>query len=244
MYNFYDSNGYHKKGWRNAASSRYAKLEQGRILIGEQKEDMVLKELGQFFVFWSHEPIITRDKPLSQSSIDAYDYKLVGEKKLMGKEVFEIEFVCIKLKDRFAGLPSLKYMQGRIFINKEAFAIIRYEQDYLMDYEWKGKHPKKRGHLKERNIIESSRIEVFSKNKDGYFLDYAKVISKQENRNITLDGKEKIRSGKYIDEYHYSNIITQNVKPLKENLFKFNKQTKYNPDFWQQNEVGLNIDKK
>lgn len=45
---FYDSAGYQKRGWRNATSSRYVKLEQGRILVGEQADKMELKECLSF----------------------------------------------------------------------------------------------------------------------------------------------------------------------------------------------------
>lgn len=231
---FFDSKGYQKRSWRNAASSRYAKLEEGRVVVGEQKESLELEELGRFFVFWSHEPIITNDKPISTKSLDAYDFELLGTKEFMGKEVFEIAFVCIKLKDRFAGLPSLKYMKGKVYINKEDYAILKYEQSYLMDYAWTGKHPKKRGHSKERNIIQNTRVEIFSKHEDGYFLDYSKNIDKNETQYTSLDGRKTINKGTFIEEYKYLNINTEKVEPLKENLFNLNKKIKYNPDFWKQ----------
>ncbi len=237
---FYDSKGYRKRGWRNVASSRYAKLEQARITVGKQEKKMELQELGKIFVFWSHEPIVTNDKPLSKNSINAYDYKLVGVKKFMGKDVFDIEFVCTKLKSRFAGLSSLKYMKGRIYINKEDYAIIRYEHEYLMDYEFSGKHPKKRGNLNERTIINSLRIEIFSKNPDGYYLSYAKENNRNERQNTLLNGKKDIRKGSVIKEYQFFDITTDNVESLNENLFKINDQTKYNPDYWKQFNVVLN----
>ncbi len=237
---YYDSKGYQKRGWRNAATSRYAKLEEGRVIVGEQKEQMELSELGRFFVFWSHEPIITNDKPLSESSMNAYNYQLVGTKEFMGQQVFEIDFVCTKLKDRFAGLPSLKYMKGKLYINQADYAIVRYEHSHLMDYEFSGKHPKKRGNLKERKIIESSRIEIFSKNKAGYYLDYAKNIEQHESQHTLLNGQKEIRKGKIMEEYQYANIDTKNVEPLTENLLKFNKETIYNSDFWKEFAVNLN----
>ena len=237
---FYDSAGYQKRGWRNAASTRHIKLEQGQILVGKQADKMELEELGRIFFFWTHEPIITRDKPLSESSIHAYDFKLVDTKVYEGKNVWEIEFVCTKLKDRFAGLPSLKYMKGKFYINQADYAVLEYQQQYLMDYEWKGKHPEKRGHLKERNIIESSRIEKFSKNKDGYYLDYAKIVSNNESQNTLLDGEKDIHKGKFIEEQQYFNLTTENVEPLNKNLNNLNKEITYNPDFWEQFNIVLN----
>jgi len=53
---YYDAEGYQKRGWRKAASSRYAQLEQGRITKGEQGKAMKLEELGRLFIFWSHAP--------------------------------------------------------------------------------------------------------------------------------------------------------------------------------------------
>ena len=158
----------------------------------------------------------------------------------MGKSVYEISFVCTKLKDRFAGLPSLKYMKGKIYVNQEDYAILRYEQHNLMDYEWTGKHPEKRGHLKERNIIESSSIEIFSKNAAGYYLDYAEKVDRVENQHTHLDGKKEIIKGTFREEYQYSNVKTENIESLKENLFNINKQTKYNPDYWKEFNNSLN----
>jgi len=192
------------------------------------------------FVFWAHEPIITRDKPLSGSSVNAYDFKLVGTKAYEGKNVWEIEFVCTKLKNRYAGLPSLKYMKGKFYINQADYAILEYQRQHLMDYEWKGKHPEKRGHLKERNIIESSKIEKFSKNKDGYYLDYAKTITNNESQYTLLNGEKNIHKGKFIEEQQYFNLTTKNVKPLHGKLTKLHEETTYNPDFWEQFNIVLN----
>ena len=158
----------------------------------------------------------------------------------MEKEVFVIEFVCTKLKDRFAGLPSLKYMNGKIYINKEDYAIIKYEQKYLMDYEYGGKPEKGRGHLNERTIINSSKVELFSKNKEGYYLEYSKVITKNEQQNILLNGKKEVHKGGFIAEQQYFNITTENIEPLSENLFNLDTQTSYDPAYWDKFNIILN----
>jgi len=238
---YYDSKGYKKGGWRNVTAARYAQLEQSRIIVGDDKNRKELYEIGQIPVFWSHEPIITHDKPLSEKSFyaNAYDYKLIGTTTFGGKEVFEISFVCTKLKNKFAGLPSLKYMKGRIYINKEDFAILKYEQEYLMDYDFTGKHPKKRGHLKERNIIHSSRVEIFAKSKDGYYLESANITNNIKNEHTLLDGTIDKKEGNYLEEYQYSGITTNSVTPLTEKLFKINDQAKYNPDYWRTIDLGM-----
>ena len=64
-----------------------------------------------------------------------------------------------------------------------------------MDYEWTGKHPRKRGNAKERNIIQNVRVELFSKHEDGYFLDYSKNINKNETQYTSLNDKKTINKG-------------------------------------------------
>ncbi len=150
----------------------------------------------------------------------------------MGQEVYEIAFTCTKLKNRFTGLPSLKSMKGKIYVNQKDYAILKYEHEFLMDYEFTGKHPKKRGHLKERNIIHSSRTEIFTKSKDGYYLDYAKKTDKVKNEHTLLDGTMDEKEGTFVEEYQYSGITTGNIKPLPESLFKINNEAKYNPEYW------------
>ncbi len=240
MMKFYDSEGYQKGNWRNAAHTRFARLEQGRITVGKQKETLELRELDNIFVFWSHEPIITDDKPLSTKSINAYDYKFIGIEEFQEKEVYVIEFFCKKLKIRFAGLPSLKYMHGTLYINKEDYAILKYEQQYLMDYEFRGKHPKKRGHLSERSIIENSRIEIFSKYEEGYFLDYSKTTSSNDRLTTMLNGETKVFENTIIQEHQYLNITTDDIELLDKNLFDIENNTLYNPGYWSQFNVILN----
>lgn len=237
---YFDAKGYQKRRWKKTASSRYAKLEQGRITVGKLKTDLALSELEKIFVFWAHEPIVTEDKAIAKRSLDAYDYKLVGVKNFMGKEVYEIEFNCTNLKSRYTGLPSLKYMKGKIFINKEDYAIIRYEQQYLHEYAFDSKHTKRRGHLKEQSSTESSRIELFAKNEDGYYLDYAKVVNHNTKTNTLLNGKTAVFRGKSIEEYQYFNVTTSGVKPLKNNLLKLDRKVAFDEQYWKQFNIILN----
>jgi hypothetical protein len=237
---FYDAKGYRKRGWRNIAKTRFAKLEQTRIVCGPEREDGQLIELGNFFVFWADEPIVANHKPLSKNSIDAYEFELVGIKEFMGHEVYEIDFLCKNLKERHVGLPSIKYMNGKFFVNKEDYAILKYEEKHLQDFEYRGKYPKKRGNLKERTIHEVSRIEIFSKNEEGYYLSYSKKINKNQTHNTLLTGELKIQERKLIEEYQYFNISTKKLEPLTENLFKIDRQIRSNPDYWKAFNIIIN----
>lgn len=231
---FYDSKGYQKRGWRNAVSSRYARLEQGRITVGKQNEIIELHNLDNLFVFWAHEPIVTRDKPLSKESIDAYDYKLVGVKEFMGEEVYELEFTCTNLAERYTGLPSLKSFTGKIYINKKDYAVLRYEQNYIMDYEFINKRTKKGWNGSERRINRNNRVEVFTKNDEEYYIvEYAKIKSNSEIQFISKNGEKETRAGTSIEEYQYFDIIVENIEPLNKNLFELDIKANYNPEYWE-----------
>jgi len=230
---YYDSKGYQKRQWRNAASSRFANIKEGRIIVGTQENEKGFSELDKIFVFWAHEPIVTNDKPISLSSIDAYEFKLIGEKEFMGETVYEVTFECNKLKAKYTGLPSLKSFSGKLFINKKDYAILKYEHNFEMDYEFKNKRTKQAWGGSERRIIKSSKIEVFQNGESGYYLDYAKVNSRNEIQFIKKDGEKEIKVNKLIEEYQFYDVDTKNVKPLTKNLLKLNHTVNYNPTFWE-----------
>jgi len=231
--NFYDAQGFQKRGWRKAASNRFAELQQARIVTGPEQEQLQLRELNNLFVFWAHEPVVTHDKPLSMQSTGGYQFRLLGIQKFGQNEVYEISFSCLKLKERFTGLPSLQSFSGKIFINTADYAVLRYEQDYVMDYAFKNKRTKKGWGGSERRILKSSRVEIFSKSDSGYALEYGKIRENHEIQMQQADGSTKVHKNVTIEEYQFLDVETKNVKPLTSNLFKLDQKTVYNPSFWE-----------
>ncbi len=236
---FHDSKGFKKRRWKKTAASIFTELQQGRIIKGKKKEDLELRELNRIFLFWTHEPIVAFDKPLTKSNLEAYDFKLIDIKEFQGNEVYEIEFNCNKLQTRYAGLPSLKHFKGKIYINKKDFAILKYEQHYEMDYEFKNKRTKKGWGGSERRIIRNSRIEIFSKSEHGYHLDYAKVKNYSEVNHNSEKGATKKIVGNSTEEYQFFNVSINHVKTPEENLLNIKSKVKYNPSFWKQFNIIL-----
>ena len=131
-------------------------------------------------------------------------------------------------------------MHGSLYINKADYAILKYEQNYLHDFEFTGKHPKKRGHLSERTIIENSRIEIFSKNEKGYYLDYSKTTSNNDRLTTMLNGETKVFENTIIQEHQYLNITATDIELLDENLFDVENKISPNPEYWNQFNLILN----
>ncbi|MEL7122843.1 MAG: hypothetical protein AAFO07_25575, partial [Bacteroidota bacterium] len=231
---FYDSKGYQKRPWRRAAATRFAEIRQGRILVGKTKQKLKLEELGNIFVFWAHEPIVTFDKPLSLRSVDAYEYKLLGIREFAGTEVYEISFNSKTLKEQFTGLPALTFFKGKLYINKADYAVLRYELKYEMDYSFKNKATKKRWGGNIRRVINADITEVFSKHKDHYVLNYVKSDKSLKFQEIKEDGSTKDSFTQSIEEYQFFDFATKNISVLNDNLFKLDNKTKYDPTFWSQ----------
>jgi len=234
MLDFYDSKGFQKRGWRNNVRSRYAQLKQARITTSQNEEVGELNELNRLWLSWAHNPLVNRDNVLNLENLKAYKFVLAEITEFDGKEVYVVEYDCTKLKAKYAGLPSLKYSNGKLFINKEDYAIIRMEGNRKMDDAYTGKHAKKRGNSMERNIIEQSSIDLYTKGPNGYYLDYSKSINNEERQITPIVGKVESYKGKYAQERQYFNVTTNNLRPLEADLFELETHFAWDPEYWDQ----------
>ncbi|MEM1124798.1 MAG: hypothetical protein AAGJ18_30450, partial [Bacteroidota bacterium] len=235
LLDFYDSKGYQKRTWRRASTTRFAKIQQGRILHGKKEGRLSLDELGNLFVFWSHEPIVTNDKPLSLKSVESYDFKLLSIKEWAGQEVFEISFNSPKLQERYTGLPELTYFKGKLFINKADFAVLRYELDYEMDYDFRSRFTRRNWDGSAHRVIKAHIVELFTKQAGAYALSYGK--SEKGDTFQELDKDKIVQNESYskvLEEYQYFDITVDDVYILTENLLRIDSNTSYDPSFWQQ----------
>ena len=226
---FYDSIGYKKGNWRKAAKARFAQLEEGRILSGMDLSEPFQHELSMVTFFWEHEPIITYSKSFSLRSLDGYDFKLLKVMKIGAEEVYQIGFVCKKLKTRFTGLSSLKVFEGTLFIKKADYALIRYESYSDMDYSYTNKHTKKKSGGGIRIVLRTNKLELFHKKEGKYALAYAKSDEDRETHHL---GNGQIAKGRYIDEIQTLSLDTQNIEIIEDNLFNTKNDVKYNAAFW------------
>jgi len=243
MLNYYDSKGYKKAGWKKVTGTRYGQVDQYRITHGEKKKNLTLNELIRLPVFWAHEPIVADDRALSTNGIDGFEFKLVGVRQYKGSRIFEIEFNATNLKYKYTGLSSLQYMRGRLYITEKDYAIIKYEENSLIDFTHKGNAPKKRGNLKERNIHESSKIHLYANDDKGYRLDYAKVNTKVRLEITSLDGDLNTSDSRITEEYQYFNLRTENVEPLDQNLFSMTNEAEYDQSYWDQFNLVIRSEK-
>lgn len=224
---FYDAKGYQKKGWRGITQSRFAKLKQGRVILGDKSDEII--GLGDIAVFWAHEPIVARDKPFALESLVAYDYQLLGITKLREGEVYKISFVCKKLKDRYTGTSSLKAFSGTLYINKKDYALIRYESYTDHDYSYSNKASKKHYGGAVRLVHRTNRVELFSKINGQYISTYTKETTKSETHKLASG---EIIKGDRLMEIQVLDTNFNTIQPLNQNLWEMDETAKYDPVFW------------
>ncbi len=224
---FYDAEGYQKKNWRKAIKTRFTKLKQGRVIIGENKDK--IDGLNNITAFWGNEPIVTRDKPFALESLEAYDYQLLGITKLGAEEVYKISFDCKKLKERYTGLSNLKAFSGTLFINKKDYALIRYESCTDYDYSYSNKASKKHFGGAVRIVDRINKIELFTKIEEQYISTYTKVDTQSETHILTSG---EIRKGSQTNEIQVLTTNFKTIQPLQEDLWEINENVPYNSEFW------------
>ena len=234
MVKYYDAAGYRKSDWQEIAKTRFAQLEHGRIVEGQKRDNQKLAELRGVTFFWSHEAIVAEDKPLSMKAIDAYDFELINVVDYNGDNVFEIGYSCNDLNAKYTGLSSGVHMSGKIYINAKDYAVIRYEENSKIDVTWEKKSLKQRGNKKERRILESSKVELYTRSDHGYHLEYANVIQNHTLEDTKLNNKVE-RSGSVTkDELQFFNLTTDDVQPLTENLFDVSTSFQFEENYWAQ----------
>lgn len=236
LLDFYDAKAYQKTNWRENAKSRYAKLNQARILAGKTSDKPKLEELNSIFVFWSHDPILDRQKPFSLSTLDAYDFTFKGLKQLGKELVYEIDFNCKNLKTKNTGLPSLKQFSGTLYINKTDYALIRYECFHIMDYEYENKRTRKDHGGAVRKVVTAHKIETYTKQDGKYCLSYGHDKTRQDFYELDKGTQSTLS---HEEEIQLLKVKTTEVEVLDQNLFNFDNQTSYNPDFWEKFNIIL-----
>ena len=123
---------------------------------------------------------------------------------------------------------------GKIYINAKDYAVIRYEENSKIDVTWEEKSLKQRGNKKERRILESSKVELYTRSDHGYHLEYANVIQNHTLEDTKLNNKVE-RSGSVTkDELQFFNLTTDDVQPLTENLFDVSTSFQFEENYWAQ----------
>ena len=233
---FYDSYGYSKSGWRKSARKRHVRLEEGRITtVDEQPESLQLGELRVIFTSWSNSPLLSKDGPFSIIGLEGFDYDLIEIGHLDGAQVYVIEYRCTNLKEKYSGHPSMTSSQGKMYINKSDFALLRIESEAIIDWTWKGgKAIKKRGNKIERSILKINGVELFAKSETGYYSSYSDKVTKRESIITRLNGDEHSDTFSQRQQFQHMNLNLNNVERLDNNLFNINIENQYNQTFWDQ----------
>lgn len=229
LLDFYDSEGYKKRGWRKVTKARFTKLKQGRIVVGEYADFMEGLGLGRIAVFWAHEPIITRDKPFALSSLDGFDYQLIGVTKLGDEEVYKIRFDCKKLRDRYTGLGRLKTFNGTLYINKKDYALIRYQSYTENDWSYENKQSRKYNGGRVREVRRTNKIELFAKKEGKYISTFAKSETEAETHNLA---RKEVLKSTFMHEIQVLNANFQNLQMFKTDLWDYQEEITYDPSFW------------
>ncbi len=172
--------------------------------------------------------------------INKYDYKLVGKKKINGRDTYILKF------DQKNKVKEPLY-EGEIMIDTETFAIVRLEYK-LSESHLKDIVPFKYQGIEIKKIEDYSIIEYTMSSEGKWFLIYtmqgetyeALATSKRTKAAYakTFNGKDKITIGK-IYELFTTGINTEDVKtiPNRERLtlrdMVYDRDTDHDAEFWE-----------
>lgn len=222
---FYDSDGYKQRHWRRNGNVRFAEVVQHRDVVGSWSKNHTF---GSFFTFWSHDLLLDSEKQLNSKRIKDYDYSLEAIAQLNGEDVYIISFSCNDLHS------SIEYTKGQLFINKDDFAILKYNVETQSDYTFTNKRTKRGWGGSERRLINIKRVQHYSKDKNGnYKTDYGRVINDYEVQEIPKNGEVKSKQSVQTEEYQFFNTRTDSLDVMETSLFDFKNEVEYDPAFWE-----------
>ncbi len=126
----HDPLGYRQKNWEKVIGNKSAELIAARILpaSGEGKWDRYAP-----LTVWGHDPILTHTGIISGRHDQRLDYQLLGTESLGKRRVFVIRFENRQPNSFNAGYARLSSHSGRVFIDRESFAVLRIDERFTQD---------------------------------------------------------------------------------------------------------------
>ncbi|MBT9393056.1 erythromycin esterase family protein [Hymenobacter sp. NST-14] len=129
---FYDREGYRRGSWERTQDG---KLTQVRQLRRYAVPELATWPFSFMEAIWGHDPILTTRNLLSEGPASRYALTLLGETQYNGRPVYEIAFRCDKPNAYTTpyAYPSPALVEGKIHIDADNFAVVKYEARMTRD---------------------------------------------------------------------------------------------------------------
>ena len=234
----YDNIGYYKEQREAVTKRRFLEVKAARNI----QSDSVIKDVewDRFWLYdsWDNDPILIVNSPLTLNRLKHYEFTLLGSKGFGDRRVFEIDFNCTNPNIFTAGYASLQSYSGKIFIDTEDYAVVRFEADiFQTPTEYTSKKAVKRFGQPYRFEPRYKDIYQYRKVGGHYLLDYSKNEGQFGFFNPVTN--EKISSKYEMEEIQVLNSSTENITRLEESLTQTDGEKVYDPDFWNNLNVVL-----
>ena len=226
---------YNKSGYK-PSNSAY-KSFSGQILQFRNVTDNPGKNkwdgVGSFWLMFSHDLILGKDNILHRTS--AYEMELTGVTTYNNEEVYEVSFIC-KRPSAYTtgyGYPAPKSSHGKLYININDYAILRYEHCI----ERKNSIPKKGAKYQLKNG-KISLIQTYKRYNDKYFLQYSKQVMSGERINTgSMENTRYIQNFDLLSTEIYTDPVVILEKPIDK--LKVGMKIKEDKNFWERHNIVL-----
>ncbi|MGB3798706.1 MAG: hypothetical protein WA952_02765, partial [Lewinella sp.] len=123
----HDKIGYETRNWQRVVNGRTAQIDS---LHHRSDWEGVRRRWDSYSIIdvFGHDPLLNNDRPLHPSRFRYYSYQLLGTQRFAGKKVFVIAFTNEKPNVYTAGTTHLATHTGKMYINSDDFALVRYEE--------------------------------------------------------------------------------------------------------------------
>ena len=123
---FYDAAGYRRGSAERGSDTRFTQVRQlRRQATGIYRQ----QDMSAMWLIWARDPVLTTRNPLSEGPGSHFDFTREGETEYNGRAIHQIRFVCRK-PNAFTtpyAYPSPVAFEGRMFIDAENYALVKYE---------------------------------------------------------------------------------------------------------------------
>ena len=220
----YDKSGYQPSN--RAYKNFYGQILQFRHTTGDPEKHK-WDGVGSIWLVFSHDLIFDKDNVLHRTS--AYDLELTGITGYQNRVVYEIAFIC-KRPSAYTtgyGYPAPKASHGKLYIDTENYAILRYEHCIARQ---DSKPNKASTHRSEANRIQL--IQTYRPYNNQYFLHHSKQL--MHGRRINIQSQE---SEAYLQSFDLLSTaiavdpVTVLGKPIDK--LKVGMKIKNDTSFWE-----------
>ena len=229
----YNKNGIN--GSNNPETSFFGEIQNLRNNTDKYNNERFNNGVGSLWVVLYRDIILSKSNVLYRTS--SYDLTIEGKVKYEGRKVYQIKFVN-NSPGSFStgyGYPAPKTSNGRVFIDVENFAVLKYEHciqrtPYVSK---KSKNTIKKWH----NII-----QTYKKVNDLYFLN---LLELTHTTNVYSPEKKYLNTHLKLEKLVSNNIEIQNINILKRPITQLKKgfKKKSNDPFWKDKLVDFELKK-